>query len=415
MTHLPRLEASVIADNLGDNPHFTDKVDRWVDNTPLELNMNPHEGNQSNFNLSHAKVIQVACDIHIHWDELGDISEISAPTKEVAEFICSRLKTLLLSDGKDSILKAISDGNTDDASKILEAAEFDALKGYEGYSAYDSYEEFVTLNDPRIGLSEIQIANLGTVTTAILSGGPGTQQAVSKGEWPLILNQDSWFHFLITILAGAVRASARFKDLPSHGNHAFNMELASLLLSDELPVPVTQMEMVKRLLEQLYAQFDERNDYEALREWAKGIQDIILGKFEWLVRTRVRVKCVFLSEYFSEDSLKDIVECILLEELHPELTEFIHQTWRKQGADEAEKERGRVMQAAYQEAIENFAVIGCDLATAHASSSNMDKDKLAVMHDARMREIAAKHDQEIKDLENSFADQYRIRKQEQSQ
>ena len=303
----------------------------------------------------------------------------------------------------------------DDTSKILEAAKFDALRGYEGYSAYDSYEVFVTLNDPRIGLSELQIAHLGTVTAAILSGGPGTQQAVSKGEWPLILNQDSWFRFLITVLAGAAHAGARFKDLPSRGDHTFNMELASLPLSDELTVPVTQTEMVKRLLEQLYAQFDKRNDYEALRERAKSIQDIILSKFEWLICARVGAKCAFLSEYFFENGLKDIMECILLEEPRPELTEFIRKTWRKQGTAEAEKERGRVVQAAYQEAIESFATTGHDLAAAHAGTSTLDKGMLEVQRDARMRELAAKHDRELKDLEIAFADQYRVRKQEQTQ
>ena len=356
--HLPRLDASVLADNLGDALTIKDKVEGWVDDTPLELTSDPQTGNPSGFNLPAARIVQSACDIRIHWDELGGISEISAPTKEVTELICSKLNTLLLSDGKDSILKAILDANTSDASKILEAAEFDALKRSEGYSAYESYEAFVTLNDPRIGLSELQIANLGTVMAAILSGGLGTQQPVSKGEWPLILNQDSWFRFLITILTGAARVGARFKDLPSHGDHVLNTELASLPLSDDLPVPTTQTEMVKRLLEQLYAQFDERNDYKSLREQVKGIQDMILEKFKWLVRARVGAKCTFLSEYFSKDDLKDIMEQILLEEPRPELTEFIWSTWRKQGAAEAKKERGRVTQEAYQSALESYAIIG---------------------------------------------------------
>ena len=108
--HLPHLEASILADNLRDTPTFKDKVGDWVDDTPLNLSLNPHKGNRSAPPLPYARVIQSACDIRIHWDDLGDISEISAPTKEVAEMICSKLNGLLLSDGKDSILKAISRG-----------------------------------------------------------------------------------------------------------------------------------------------------------------------------------------------------------------------------------------------------------------------------------------------------------------
>ena len=262
--HLPRLEASVLADNFGDIPDPTDKVEEWVDNNPLAFNNNPQEGNGNGFNLSCVQVIQSACDIRIHWDEFGGVSEISTPTKEVAELLCAKLKTTL-SDGKDSIAKAIAKGNTDDTSKILEAAEFDALQGYEGYSRYDSLEAFHTLHDPRIGLSELEIANLCTVNAAILSAGPGTQHAISKGEWPLILNCDSWFRYLVSMLAGT-----RFKDLPSMGD--FPLNAMDIVLADDIPVLATQTELVKWLLELLYAQFDERNDYEALHERSKHIR-----------------------------------------------------------------------------------------------------------------------------------------------
>ena len=408
VSHLPCLEAGVLADNFEDIPDPINKVEEWVDNNPLAFTDNPQAGNS--FNRSCVQVIQLACDIRIHWDEFGGISEISAPTKEVAEMICTKLRATL-SDGKDAIEKAITDANTDDAAKILEAAEFDALQGYEGYSRYDSLEAFHKLQDPRINLSEVEIANLCSINAAVLSAGPGTQHAISKGEWPLILNRDSWFRFLITTLAVAARAGARFKDLPSMGD--FPLHTPDLVLTDDIPVPATQTELVKRLLEQLYAQFDERNDYEALHERSKHIQDTILEKFDWLVRARVGMKCAFLSEYFSEDDLKDIMERILMEEPRPDLTQFIRDSWRKSGAQEAEKERGRVTSAAYQEALDSFAIAGRDLAAAHKGS--YDPKDLECQRDSRMREISAAHDKAIKELEEHFATEYRVRKQEQTQ
>lgn len=39
-----------------------------------------------------------------------------------------------LSNGKDSILRAITDNATDDATKILAATEADTLQGAEGFS-----------------------------------------------------------------------------------------------------------------------------------------------------------------------------------------------------------------------------------------------------------------------------------------
>lgn len=66
------------------------------------------------------------------------------------------------------------------------------------------------------------MANLTTVSAAVLSGGPGDLADITRGEWPLILDKDSWFHFLITMLADITRAGAHFWDLPSRGNFPFN-------------------------------------------------------------------------------------------------------------------------------------------------------------------------------------------------
>ena len=95
-----------------------------------------------------------------------------APSKEAAKFIFHKLKESL-SDGKDSIIWAISNNVTDDANKILVVAEADALVGVEGYSHYESYEVFHTLNNPRTNLLEVSIANLVTVSSSILSAGLG--------------------------------------------------------------------------------------------------------------------------------------------------------------------------------------------------------------------------------------------------
>ena len=107
------------------------------------------------------------------------------------------------------------------------------------------------------------------------------------------------------------------------------------------------------------------------------------------------------------------MEHILMEEPQPELTNFICESWRKQGALEAEKERGRVVNQAYQEALEKFAITGRDLAAAHSGS--YDKGDLEHQRDSRMREISTEHNKAIKDLEDTFTNQYRVRKQEQTQ
>lgn len=101
------------------------------------------------------------------------------------------------------------------------------------------------------------VADLGTVSGAILMAGPGTQKDIVMGDWPLILDCDSWFCFAITSLANIAKAGARFKDFTSRGNHAFNTEEAQFTIGDKFEVPATQTEMMRRLLEQIYAQLDE--------------------------------------------------------------------------------------------------------------------------------------------------------------
>lgn len=85
------------------------------------------------------------------------------------------------------------------------------------------------------------VANLATVSAAVLSGGPRDLADITRGEWPLILDKDSWFHFLITMLADITRAGARFWDLPSRGNFPFNTKEALFEeVANDVEVPVTQ-------------------------------------------------------------------------------------------------------------------------------------------------------------------------------
>ena len=49
-------------------------------------------------------------------------------------FCAPDLRMPALSNGKDSILRAITDNATDDATKILAATEADTLQGAEGFS-----------------------------------------------------------------------------------------------------------------------------------------------------------------------------------------------------------------------------------------------------------------------------------------
>ena len=180
-------------------------------------------------------------------------------------------------------------------------------------------------------MTGITVANLALVSAAILSSGPGDQKDVTMGEWPLILDKDSWFCFLITMLAGAARAGVRFQDLPSRGNFPLNTKEASLNLADDIEVPATQTEMVKRLLKQIYAQLDERNDVSALEERVKHVQQTALDHFKWLVRARVAMKCLFMSNYFPEGELKEIMECILLES--PKVDNWIKQIQQREKAE----------------------------------------------------------------------------------
>lgn len=210
---------------------------------------------------------------------------------------------------------------------------------------------FCTLNDPRINLSELSIANLASISTTILSGGPGTQKDISHGDWPLILNKDSWFHFLITSLAGTARVGAQFKDLPSRGDFPLNTKNASLTISNDLSVPVSQMELVKHLLEQLYTQFNEGDDGNMLQERANKIQNKVLNDFDWRIKGQVGVQCLFLSNYFSKEAPQEIMEHILLKNPHAEILSRMKQIWAQQIEDNTSAEMACIQTEAYHNAI----------------------------------------------------------------
>ena len=182
--------------------------------------------------MSVNNAIAAACEVKVKWDTLEGAESYTADTRELAQMICANLNRTL-SEGKDSIAQAVAENNMSDANKLLEAAEFSMLVDAEGYSRYESFEPFHMLANPHIGLKESLVADLGTITGAVLVAGPGTQKDITVGDWPLILDCDSWFRYAITCLANIAKAGARFKDFPSRGNHIFDTEQASFALGNE--------------------------------------------------------------------------------------------------------------------------------------------------------------------------------------
>ena len=323
-------------------------IGNWIQGVTQDPENCPQLNKPGNFRLvgmSTMDAITAASEVKVEWDILEGAESYTADTKELAEMICAKLNRTL-SDGKDSIAQAVSDNNMADATKLLEAAEFSMMVDAEGYSRYESFEAFRTLPDPRIGLKQSLVADLGTITGAILAAGPGSQKDITEGDWPLILDADSWYRFAITCLANIAKAGARFKDFPSRGNHSFNTELASFALGSEFERPATQAEMMRRLLEQIYSQLDERNDASALDERAKFLQEKALNSFEWLVRARVALKSVFLGQYLSEDDVKAIMEQILLERPKVEIMDDIRGRWANEVDETIEREGKKIQQEA---------------------------------------------------------------------
>ena len=348
---LARLEASALADNLSSPPLFhnmsmsgqTMFPSKQViqiplssrNNTPIKVCPTSKQSGQLVTSTSIGMNLEVYQNIPLLQKKLQN----------------SFVRNLTMSEGKDSIVKVVLDDSTSNAMKILDVAEQETLHGAEGYSWYESYKVFCTLNDPRINLSELSIANLASISTTILSGGPGTQKDISHGDWPLILNKDSWFHFLITSLAGTARVGAQFKDLPSRGDFPLNTKNASLTISNDLSVPVSQMELVKHLLEQLYTQFNEGDDGNMLQERANKIQNKVLNDFDWRIKGQVGVQCLFLSNYFSKEAPQEIMEHILLKNPHAEILSRMKQIWAQQIEDNTSAEMACIQTEAYHNAI----------------------------------------------------------------
>ena len=323
-------------------------IGNWIqgiEQAPVEGNQLDKPGNFRQVGMSVNDAIAAASEVKVEWDILEGAESYTADTRELAMMICANLNRTL-SEGKDSIAQAVAENSMADANKLLEAVEFSMLVDAEGYSRYESFEPFRMLSDPRIGLKQSLVADLGTISGAVLAAGPGTQKDISEGDWPLILDCDSWFRYAITCLANIAKAGARFKDFPSRGNHSFDTEQASFALGNEFERPATQAEMMRRLLEQIYSQLDERNDSSALDERAKFLQDKALNSFEWLVRARVALKSVFLGQYLPEDDVKAMMEQILLERPKAEIMDDLRGRWATEVDATIEREGKKIQQEA---------------------------------------------------------------------
>ena len=323
-------------------------IGNWIEGieqVPMNTSQLDKPGNDRKVGMSVNDALAAASEVKVEWDILEGAESYTADTRELALMICANLNRTL-SEGKDSIAQAVAENNMADASKLLEAAELGMMVDAEGYSRYESFEPFRMLPDPRIGLKQSLIADLGTITGAILAAGPGTKKDIVEGDWPLILDCDSWYRYAITCLANIAKAGARFKDFPARGNHPFETELASFALGNEFERPATQAEMMRRLLEQIYSQLDERNDCSALDERAKSLQEKALNSFEWLVRARVALKSVFLGQYLPEDDVKAIMEQILLERPKAEIMDELRGRWAKEVDSTIEQEGKKIQQEA---------------------------------------------------------------------
>ena len=408
-TSLPLTEAHARVDNLSVTPM---NVEDWADDIPLQPG-NPNSiladpSQHTNMAMSHTEITLAANSIQIDWDELGNAS-YESHTSGMSRMIYEKLQTVL-SQGKDSLLKAITDNNADDAIKILEAAEESMMVGAEGYSKYESFDPFLTIKDPRVGIAGIDIDNLTKITAAILSGGPGSDEEAKLGTWPLILNKDSWFRFLITTLAGAARAGARFKDLPLRGGFPINGKTTSLELDDGLEFPGSQTELVKRLLEQLYAQFDERNDVAALEERAKDIQQKAIDHFEWLIRARVAMKCLFMSNYFPEGELIEIMERILHEAPKVEVYHDMKQKWLSRMQETEKADGARAYNDAYHEFINDARARGIEQAKQVANIPT--EENFTRQLEQATKERYAKFDREVASLEKELEERFQAKKRE---
>ena len=323
-------------------------ISNWIQGVEPPPAGAPQLDNHGNFRLVGMSVndaIAAASEVKVEWDILDGSESYSADTKELANMICAKLNRTL-SEGKDSIAQAVAENSMADANKLLEAAEFNMMVNAEGYSRYKSFEPFRMLPDPRIGLKQSLVADLGTISRAILAAGPGSQKDITDGDWPLILDADSWFRYTITCLANIAKVGARFRDFPSRGDHPFDTEQASFALGNEFECPATQAEMMRQLLEQIYSQLDERNDCSALNERAKFLQEKALDSFEWSIRARVALKSVFLGQYLPEEDVKAMMEQVLLERPKAEIMDDLRGRWAKEVDETIEREGKKIQQNA---------------------------------------------------------------------
>ena len=406
---LPPAEAHLPVDNLSATPM---NIENWADDIPLQPD-NPNSiladpSQHTNVAMSHTEITLAANNIHIDWDDLGNAS-YKSHTSGMSRIIYDKLQKVL-SEGKDSLLKAITDNNADDAVKILEAAEESMLVGAEGYSKYETFEPFQPINDSRIDMSDVDIGNIATITAALLAGGPGSEEEAKLGTWPLILNKDSWFRFLITTLARAARAGARFKDMPSRGNFTINTKVTTLDLNDGLEFPGSQTELAKRLLEQIYAQLDERNDVAALEERAKDIQQKAIDHFEWLIRARVAMKCLFISNYFPEGELIEIMERILHEAPKVEVYHDMKQKWLHRIQETEKADGARAYNDPYQEFINDAHTRGVEQAKRIANVPT--EEHFTRDLERATRERYAKYDQKVAELEKELDERFNAKKRE---
>ena len=289
---------------------------------PLDVQMFPPEV----IGFSSLEVAEMAKEIHVDWDEDGEILRYPVNSPQMAVLIRQKL-IQIFSERKDAIDKAVTEGKTDNATNLIHAAKQSMLRRTEGYSQYVTYDGYKVLDDSRIGLMNDLVDDLATIMTAVLSGGPMTSDDLLNGEWPAILNVNSWFKLTTTLLAAMARAAGHFKDLPSRGNFPIDTKEDELTLDDNLPFPASQMELIKRLFEQLYARFDETGDNAALEERAKGVQADYWSRYEWLLNTCIGHKLIFLGEYINEEDFKTVIEQIVRIAPMEEITETICQGW----------------------------------------------------------------------------------------
>ena len=251
------------------------------------------------------------------------------------------------------------------------------LVGAEGYSNYFLGEDvpLQVVEEGDIILGPSIIRGMAQIVGAAISAGPCNDDAWKHGEVLARLDNSSWFHLTMSVLASIVRGCGCAPNVHARGNFPIDYEADNFTYSNDLEAPTSQLDVVQKLAAQIYSAMGGPGEDDDPAHRAINIRAAQWERFEWAIHSETAAQAASISRYVDSTSLLEVMNQIMTERPLEEISDTMRDGWEQSKRSFHNNEMLAHQSAAYQKAKAEAIAQGEKLGYSDGERKNKERLK----------------------------------------